>query len=182
MSEQFTSERLGTLNRMPFSCGDGQLDAYFHQQASQDERRRLARTFVLREVSGVAIAGFYTLSAMSLVPAMLPSEVARKLPRFDQIPGMLLSRLAVDLGFQGQGVGGRLLLDAIARIEAIEAGVFMIVVDAYESARGFYAKFGFQLLPGSGSRMILPMDTVRRALLPHQTGDRALNPGTLDKS
>ena len=85
-------------------------------------------------------------------------------PRYDQIPGMLIGRLAVDIHFQGQGVGSRLLLDAIARIDSIEAGVFLIVVDAYESACGFYAKLGFQALPDGGNRMILPMHTARKVL------------------
>ncbi len=164
MSARFTTERLGALSRTTFSCGDQHLDTYFRQQAGQDERRRLARTFVLLDIENGSIAGFYTLSATSLLPAALPPEMARKLPHYDQIPGMLIGRLAVDTQYQGQGVGSMLLLDAIARINTIDAGVYVIVVDAYQSARGFYTRFGFQVLPGDNSRMILPMQTAIKAL------------------
>jgi GNAT superfamily N-acetyltransferase len=164
MSERFASERLGNLNRATFSCGDLTLDTYFRQQAGQDEKRRLARTFVLRDLNQGLIAGFYTLSATSLLPAVLPPDLMRKLPHYDQIPGMLIGRLAVDSRYQGQGVGSLLVLDAIARIDTIDAGVYVIVVDAYQSARAFYRKFGFAELPDDARRMILPMQTAVKAL------------------
>jgi GNAT superfamily N-acetyltransferase len=164
MSARFASERLGTLDRSSFSCGDLVLDIYFRQQAGQDEKRRLARTFVLRDLDHGLIAGFYTLSATSLLPAVLPPGLMRKLPRYDQIPGMLIGRLAVDTRYQGQGIGSLLILDAIARIDAIDAGVHVIVVDAYESAHAFYRKFGFAELPGDDRRMNLPMQTAVKAL------------------
>jgi predicted N-acetyltransferase YhbS len=60
---------------------------------------------------------------------------------------MLIGRLAADTRYQGQGVGSLLIFDAIARIDALDAGVHVIVVDAYERARSFYRKFGFTELP-----------------------------------
>jgi hypothetical protein len=44
-------------------------------------------------------------------------------------------------------------------------GVFLIVVDAYESARAFYARFGFVPFPGDPTRMYLPLKTARAAIV-----------------
>ena len=59
---------------------------------------------------------------------------------------MLLARLAVDLSWQGRGVGGGLLRDAILRsLQAADiAGVRAVIVHAKDqNARAFYERYGF---------------------------------------
>ena len=59
---------------------------------------------------------------------------------------MILGRLAVDLAWQGKGVGRGLLKDAILRTLAVsrQAGIRAIVVHALsEEARNFYLGHGF---------------------------------------
>ncbi|MFZ1010674.1 MAG: hypothetical protein WAN65_27795 [Candidatus Sulfotelmatobacter sp.] len=48
------------------------------------------------------------------------------------VPGFRLARLAVDSRFQGQGIGGQLLLAADRRcpLAATEVGVVVLVIDA----------------------------------------------------
>lgn len=59
-------EPLGTQHdRASFISGIESLDRYFHQQAGQEARRRVASCFVLAEADGT-VAGFYTLSATSI--------------------------------------------------------------------------------------------------------------------
>jgi GNAT superfamily N-acetyltransferase len=165
MIPSFTSERLGSHDRAAFSCGEERLDTYFHHHAGQDERRHLARTFVFLDLATLAVAGYYTLAAASVAPAALPDTLIKKLPSYSQLPAMLIGRLAVAIEYQGQGVGRLLLADAIRRIAAVDAGVFLIVVDAYSSALAFYAKFGFLAFPDDPDRMYLPMKTARAAVL-----------------
>lgn len=65
----------------------------------------------------------------------------------DQLPVILLSRLAVDNTEQGQGLGKNLLRDAIARsVRAADLiGVRAILVHAAsEQARSFYTYFDFE--------------------------------------
>ena len=68
-------------DRASFSCGVSALDPYLQQQAGQDLKRNLAAVFVLT-ADGNTVAGFYTLSAHSILAAELPPDLAKKLPRF----------------------------------------------------------------------------------------------------
>jgi len=95
-----------------------------------------------------AIAGYYTLSAASITATALPADVVKKLPRYDQIPAILLGRIAVDLKYRGMGFGRYLLADALKRARANEIAAFAVVVDAKdEEAKRFYLRAGFVPLP-----------------------------------
>src|SRR4051812_30922657 len=79
------------------------------------EKDLLARTFLaIDEVAGAPrLAGYFSLSTASVdraSAARIP-ELDR-LPRFP-IPGVLLSRLAVDTRVQGQGLGRYLFEEAL---------------------------------------------------------------------
>jgi len=68
----------------------------------------------------------------------------------DQIPVMIIGRLAVDVKFQGRGLGPALLRDAVLRtLQAAEiAGIRAILVHAIsERAKRFYEKWGFTTSP-----------------------------------
>ena len=101
-------------DRAAFSCGVEALDRYLQKQAGQDISRRVAAAFVITP-DGTTIAGFYTLSAHLVNLADLPENVAKKLPRYPNVPATLLGRLAVSENFRGQGIGELLLLDALQR-------------------------------------------------------------------
>src|SRR6202012_5228704 len=79
-AEQFRIEPLSDRhNRAAFSCGVEALDRWFHENISQEISRRTAAAFVLTD-DGVWVAGFYTLSTLSILGADLPPQLARKLP------------------------------------------------------------------------------------------------------
>ncbi|MCX8085448.1 MAG: GNAT family N-acetyltransferase [Rhodocyclaceae bacterium] len=142
-----------------FDCGIAALNDYLARYAGQDVRRGIARTFIAcPEDDATRIAGFFTLSAASVQAETLPEEWRRKLPRYP-VPVALLGRLAVDLAFQGKGLGSILLADVCRRVNAASQtlAVAGIVVDAKSAAAaGFYRHFGFIELPGQPSRLILP--------------------------
>lgn len=152
-------------DRSQFSSGSDALDRYFREQASQDIKRRLATCFVALEISSQDVAGYYTLTATSAALNALAPEIAKKLPRYPVVPAVLLGRLAVDRNYQGQGLGGVLLADALKRTARAELGVFAMVVDAKdEGAQHFYEHFGFTLLPGEMRRLCLPIAAALRRL------------------
>lgn len=143
--------------RGAFSCGVGPLDRYFRTQAGQDARKRVAAPFVLLSPEG-AVAGYYTLSAFLIRLADLPAEMARKLPRYPQLPATLLGRLAVDLRYRGLGYGRLLLADALFRSVRSDIASFAIVVDAKdESARRFYERESFLPFPDHPMKLFRPM-------------------------
>jgi predicted GNAT family N-acyltransferase len=160
-----TVEPLGREDaRHVFSCGVESLDRYLQQQATQDVRRKAAAVFVLTDPDHTVL-GYYTLSAATVAPGVLPPEIVRRLPRYPQLPATLLGRLAVSTSHQGRGLGEYLLLDALRRsLENTSAvGSVAILVDALDDrAKAFYASYGFLALPDSSRRLFLPMATVER--------------------
>ncbi|MBI5439862.1 MAG: GNAT family N-acetyltransferase [Deltaproteobacteria bacterium] len=144
-------------DRAAFSCGVETLDRYFRAQAGQDSRKRVATCFVVVGQDG-SVAGYYALSATSVLLVDPPSEVAKKLPRYPAIPATLLGRLAVDRRQHGRGLGELLLFDAFSRTLRSEIASFAFVVDAKdEAAQAFYEHYGFRPLPSAGRRLFLPL-------------------------
>lgn len=158
-------------DRDAFACGEPALDLYLKRQASQDVKRRIAAVFVLAGDTAATIAGFYTLSAHALAFGALPAAIAEKLPRYLEIPTLLLGRLARDLRFRGQGIGELLLFDALKRAlgSSGTVGAFAVVVDAMNDwAVQFYLSYGFQPVSDQPSRLFLPMATIERILPAHR--------------
>ncbi len=124
----------------------------------------MSRTFVLVDSTDATperILGFFTLSACEGLASELPDTLAKRLPR--RIPAVLLGRLAVDRGVQGQGYGGALLIEAIRRVAltSSQIGIAGLFVDAQDAtARAFYEKFGFAALPSDPQRLFLPLATL----------------------
>lgn len=152
--------------REAFSCGNESLNRYMRTQARQEQERRVARVFVLRHIPTGQIAGYYTLSASAVETQALPNDIARRLPRYEMQPVILLGRLARDLAFRGRGIGEALLRDALERsLQAQQrVGAIAVIVDAIDGdAARFYEAYGFVRLPGAANRPFIAMDTIARA-------------------
>ena len=155
-------------DRSSFACGSEALERYLQQQARQDAEKRVAAPFVLLEPPSRQVLGYYTLSASIIAADALPAELAKKLPRYPQLPVTLLGRLAVDQSRKGKGLGEFLLLDALHRSlgAAAEIAAMAVVVDAKDApAAAFYRHFGFMALQRQPARLFLPMKAVA-ALFP----------------
>lgn len=167
-AERFHVEPLNaTHDGVGFASGFAALGRYCHEQIGQDVRRRLAAAFVLVDSAATAPAGFYTLSSLSLRAEHVPEGVRKRLAGYPSLPGILIGRLAIDERYQGQGLGTRLLKDALRRsLEASrEVGAFAVVVQAKdEAARCFYVRYGFIQLLDNEFRLFLPMSTIDQAL------------------
>ena len=152
-------------DRRHFSCGNDRLDQYLRERGSQDVRRNLSVVFVLQGGDADEVAGYYTLSSLSLDPGELPADIIKKLrlPQARAIPVTLIGQFAIDQNYQGQGLGERLLLDALERIWVASKRVasWAVVVDAIdEDAVRFWRAYEFIAFPKSPSRLFLPMATV----------------------
>jgi predicted N-acetyltransferase YhbS len=76
------------------------------------------------------------------------------------IPAVLLARLAVDAGFQGQKIGSLLLLHALSEIAEASRhiGLEVVVVDAIDrDAVTFYAQRGFTQFQDHELRLFMPL-------------------------
>lgn len=143
--------------------GHPSLDQWLRERARASEGLS-ARTYVIcpSDESG-RVMGYFSISAAVEQRAALPTaKLPRGLP--DQVPLLLIGRLAVDASCQGRGVGSALLVDASRRCLAASEviGVRGIVAHAIdEAAVGFYERHGFVRCPLGERVMLMPIETAR---------------------
>lgn len=76
-----------------------------------------------------------------------------------------MGRLAVDLAFRGQGLGGALLAGALDRAARAEIVAYALIVDAKDdAAAAFYLHHGFLELPDAPRTQFLPLASIRSLL------------------
>jgi GNAT superfamily N-acetyltransferase len=163
IAAEYRIEPLGlNHDRAAFSCGVSELDSYLQRQAGQDMKRKLAAVFVLTADSA-SVAGYYTLSAHSILAAELPLDLGKKLPRFP-LPVTLLRRIAVTQSLQGLGLGEFLLLHALERAgrSSQQVASWAVIVDAKAGARDFYLNHDFIPFSTQPDRLFLTMKTIEK--------------------
>lgn len=166
MTEQekyYVVEALDNQDRQHFTCGVSELDSYLKRQASQDTKKNVSVTYVIREASAQKVLGFYTLSSIGILPGELTEDIIKKLPKYPLLPGALLARLAIDISCKGQGLGARLLIDACKRTLTLskQIGICAVVVEAKnEDAARFYKHFRFIEIPSRSNKLFLPIKTI----------------------
>lgn len=150
-----------THNRNAFDSGSAPLNRYLREQVTQDVRRRVTACFVALNADH-QIAGYYTLASASVLLSDLPAATAKKLPRYPTVPAVRMGRLAIDQNFQGQGLGGALLADALQRAARAEIAAYALLVDAKDThAAAFYQHHGLLALPDAPLTLFLPLATVQ---------------------
>lgn len=78
----------------------------------------------------------------------LPEEIAKKLPKYSEVPARLLGRLAITASFRGRRMGEFLLVDVLYRClrQGSQVAAAEVVVDAKdEAAKQFYEHFEFHV-------------------------------------
>ena len=167
MSVRFAIEPLAKAHgRSGFTCGNDRIDSYFREAVSQDVKRLYATCFVARDLTTATdlktdvVAGFYTLSSSSVPLNEVPETLARKLPRYPNVPAVLIGWLGRHTDYAGQGLGEVLLFDAIKRVAQAPIGAHAIFADAIDDkATAFYAAFGFTPLVRRPRTLYLPTAT-----------------------
>jgi GNAT superfamily N-acetyltransferase len=154
-------------NRESFNSNNLLLDEYIKKQASQDVKRDLSACYVLQDYEGKVLA-YYTLSSNSIPREGLPEELLKKLrlpPSYQNLPAIMLGRLAVDQDHKGKGYGKFLLQDAFEKCLLVSdsIGSLAIIVDPIDDSAAFYRKYGLIHLESS-SRMFIPMKTIRELI------------------
>ena len=151
-------------DRTRFDCGVAALNAYLRTSLGQHGRRDLTRGYVAVDAAN-RVVGYFTLAAGRLSVSVFPERGG--LPAKMPLPTTLLARLAVDRAWQGRGIGSALLAYALrVAVEGAESIASAVIeVDAKDdTARSFYAKFGFRSLTDDQLHMFLPMATAREAI------------------
>lgn len=139
------------------------LDQWLRERARSSEGLS-ARTYVVCPAAEPdRVLGYFSISAALERRNALPSaRIRRGMP--EEVPLLLIGRLAVDAAWQGRGVGSALLRDALRRCLAASdiAGARGVVAHAIdEAAVGFYERHGFVRSPLGERVMLMPIETVR---------------------
>ena len=147
-----------------FDSGQPALDEWLRKTAARNEASGASRTYVICGGGGRVLA-YYCLANGAVTHREAPGKIRRNMP--DPIPVMILGRLAVDRSLHGAGIGKGLLKDAVLRtLNASEiAGIRALLVHAIdESAARFYRHNGFVEAPSDSLLLMLPLDTIRKAM------------------
>jgi ribosomal protein S18 acetylase RimI-like enzyme len=149
-------------NRTGFDCGVKELNDFLNNLARQNLKKGLSRTFVLTgKRVPEEILGYYTLSVFEVSAEKLPHRFAKKYK--GSLPAVKIARLAVAKGLQKQGIGKKMIINAIKRVINISenVGVIGLFVDAKnKGAKEYYLKFGFIALSDHPLSLFLPLNTL----------------------
>jgi GNAT superfamily N-acetyltransferase len=149
-------------DRKSFDCGDPPINDFLQRYARQSHESGAAKTFLAIENAGSkAILGFYSLAPGSLSYADTPETVRRGLARHD-VPGFRLARIASDLRWQGQSLGGQLLAAAARRClrAAVEVGGVVLIIDAKnDRAARWYTNYGAVRLNNRPLTLVMSLAT-----------------------
>ncbi len=154
-------------DRKGFDCGQADLNAFLAQHARKAHEIGASKTYVaIDKADGVTVLGFHTLSPAQVDFHQVP-EIARPGGGRHAIGGFRLGRLAVDRKFQGQGLGGQLLVAAAERCirASAEMGGTALMIDVKsESGAAWYKLYGAVSLNDAPLSLLLPYSLFREAL------------------
>ena len=146
-----------------FTCGVDELDDWLRLHA-RNATGHGTRTYVLVDHGG-HVVGYFAIAPHVLQRHEAPSDIGRGAPQ--QIPAILLAKLALDVSLHGQGLGAELLVAALDTVvdAARRAGGRLVVVDAIdEHAAEFYRRHDFRPLPQRPDRLVMKLSTAAKAL------------------
>ncbi len=138
------------------------MNDFLQRYARQNHASGAAKIFLAIDTTdNKTILGFYSLAPGALAYADTPETVRRGLARHD-VPGFRLARIATDLRWQGQGLGGQLLSAAARRClrAAAEVGGVLLIIDAKnDRAARWYTDYGAVPLGNKPLTLVMSLAT-----------------------
>lgn len=155
--------------RQEFACASEALTAWFRRHALRAQQAAGCKVYIVRRLSDDLVVGFYALAGGSVRRGDAMERVLKGAGRYEEVPAIILTRLAVDSTEMGRGLGRALLKDAFHRVlQAGEiVGVRVLLIHAEtERARDWYMKIArFEQSPADDRQLMLLMKDLRRSLI-----------------
>ena len=148
-----------------FDSGVVSLDDWLRRRALQNQVSGASRCFVVCDRGSVV--AYYALAASAVAADAAPGRFRRNMP--DPIPVVVLARLSVARGYQGQGLGRALFRDAALRVlhAADAVGIRGLLVHAIsEEAKAFYLRLGLVASPIEPMSLVVTVACLKAALEP----------------
>lgn len=140
-----------------FDCGKPNLDDWLRRRGLANQRSGASRTWVVIDGDDRVIA-YYASATASVTRAAATKRAARNQP--EDIPAVLLARLAVDQRHRGQGLASALLkhflLKALEVAEIVGARVVLVHAKDDE-AKAFYLHHDFEPSPLDDLTLMRPL-------------------------
>lgn len=143
---------------LSFSCGDADLDDFFHNDAERYAAELMGKTYCwIMEEKPHRMVALFTLANDSIKTLHLDKTTRNRLnrpidnpKRGRSYPATLIGRIGVNQEFQGMSVGSQLIqfIKDWFRHEDNKTGCRFLVVDAYNNPRTlhFYERNDFRFL------------------------------------
>lgn len=164
MADWFEAPINRSHDRSAFDCGDDNLNRWLSQHARQNHQRGGAKTFIAASPEQPnRIVGFYSLSPTSVEFERVPEGMRKGLGRYE-VPLFRLGRLAVDVRFQNRGFGGKLLVAAARRAEAVadQVGGIGLLIDAKnDHVARWYEGYGALRFQDAPLTLALPFSFIK---------------------
>ena len=147
-----------------FDSGEPTLDTWLRQRALQNAEMLATTTYVTCLSGRPRVVGFYAVCMGQILNQEAAGSMRRNMPK--QIPAVILGRLAVDVAWQGAGLGRLLLADAVdrSRRAASEVSARLLIVHAISpAAEAFYLRNGFSRLPVEAPIFALDLAKLERS-------------------
>ena len=122
-----------------FSCGDKDLDEFFHSDATAYEHALFGKTYAFIHKKSGKISSMFTISNGSVQARQMRRSLRDKVPYPKRLihnyPSVLIGRLAVSKDFQGHGIGSEILdfLKIWFSDSHNKTGCRFLAVDAYNA-------------------------------------------------
>jgi GNAT superfamily N-acetyltransferase len=150
MNKELSQPILITQNHLlsQFRSGEETLDNWLKERAINNLDIGASRTYVVCPLNSLQVVGYYAVCMGQILNREVIGSMRRNMPQ--QIPAVILGRLAIDKQWQGKGLGGALLRDAVERAcrASKEVSARLMIVHALSlEAEKFYAHYGFVRLP-----------------------------------
>jgi GNAT superfamily N-acetyltransferase len=127
-----------------FDCGKPALNEWLVHRALNNQGSATSRTWVVVEADSRQVVAFYASATASILRSSTPKRMRRH--QSEEMPAILLARMAVDSRHTRHGLGAALLkhfmLKALEVAQSV--GVRVLVIHAKDDeAKSFYRHFGF---------------------------------------
>ncbi len=131
-----------------FDCGKPALNQWLIRHARKNQASGSSRTWVVVETGTHEVVAFYASATGSIFRRSAPKSMGRNQP--EEMPAILLARMAVDSRHNSRGPGAALLKHFMLKAFEVaqSVGVRVLLIHAKdEEAKSFYTHYGFTESP-----------------------------------